>query len=99
MMGSANQNCWEFNRCGREPGGANVATQGVCPAATTTKYNGVNGGQNAGRFCWPVAGTLCGGKVQGTLAQKATSCMSCKFYLQVVDDAGGAFILVPSQLE
>ena len=39
--------------------------------------------QSAGRMCWLVAGTLCGGKVQGTHAEKIGNCKSCDFYGQV----------------
>ncbi|MDI6815946.1 MAG: hypothetical protein QME41_01970 [Actinomycetota bacterium] len=33
--------------------------------------------------CWRVAGTMCGGKVQGTFAQKLVNCMECDFYKAV----------------
>lgn len=39
--------------------------------------------QSAGRACWLVAGTLCGGKVQGTHAEKIASCKNCEFYIKV----------------
>lgn len=45
------QNCREERRCGREPGGIREAELGVCPAATATAHNGINGGDNAGRYC------------------------------------------------
>ena len=35
---------------------------------------------NHGRHCARVAGTLCGGKVQGTFARKLANCMECDFY-------------------
>lgn len=62
-------NCWEFKKCGREPGGAKVAQLGVCPAAP-----------EHGDHCARVAGTLCGGVVQGTFASKVRNCMACEFY-------------------
>jgi hypothetical protein len=46
-------NCWQVKKCGREPGGGNEAQLGVCPAATETALQGVNGGKNGGRACWP----------------------------------------------
>ena len=49
------QNCWEFKKCGREPGGVKTAELGVCPAATTEKANGLNSGRNGGRACWAIA--------------------------------------------
>ena len=73
-------NCWEFMRCGREAGGAKAAELGVCPAATDQSYDGINGGTRAGRICWAVAGTCCGGRVQGSFAEKRASCLSCDFY-------------------
>ncbi|MDI6816280.1 MAG: hypothetical protein QME41_03675 [Actinomycetota bacterium] len=33
-----------------------------------------------GHICWLVAGTMCGGIVQGTYAQKVESCIECDFY-------------------
>lgn len=38
-----------------------------------------------GKDCWRVAGTLCGGQVQGTFAQKLVSCMQCPFYKEIKD--------------
>lgn len=36
--------------------------------------------KKAGKVCWLVAGTMCGGKVQGTFAQKLGNCTKCDFY-------------------
>jgi nucleoside-diphosphate-sugar epimerase len=38
-----------------------------------------------------VAGTFCGGKVQGTYAKKFNACLSCAFYQQVQAEEGGDF--------
>jgi hypothetical protein len=89
----AKKNCWEVKQCGRQPGGAKVADMGVCPAATDSSKNGRNDGSNGGRMCWQTAGTFCGGKVQGTFAQKQVSCMACPFFLQVKAEEGAAFKL------
>lgn len=86
-------NCWEVKRCGRELGGAHVDDLGVCPAATTRKLDGVHGGKNAGRSCWVVAGTLCGGEVQATFARKFKNCQECDFYKQVQREESGGFTL------
>ncbi|MBF0293057.1 MAG: response regulator [Nitrospinae bacterium] len=89
-------NCWEFKKCGREPGGAESVELGVCPAALDTSFNGLNGGENAGRICWAVAGTLCGGKVQGTFAEKQISCMVCDFLKTVKEEESPAeFKMLP----
>ena len=82
------QNCWDFKKCGREPGGAKVAELGVCPAPTDTSSGGLNGGEKGGRICWAVAGTFCGGKVQGSFAQKRMSCLSCDFFKLVKEEEG-----------
>jgi|GEM_PF-1148881 len=49
---------------------------------------GCNGGcpaydKKSGTICWLIAGTMCGGTVQGTYAQKLTSCTECDFYRYV----------------
>jgi hypothetical protein len=35
-----------------------------------------------------LAGTLCGGKVQGSFAKKMTNCLKCDFYQQVAAEEG-----------
>ena len=62
-------NCWEFKKCGRESGGLKASELGICPAYPD------NGTQ-----CARAAGTLCGGKVQGSFASKLVNCMQCDFY-------------------
>jgi hypothetical protein len=62
-------NCWEFKKCGREKSGHNSKSLGVCPAYP-----------DHGNNCARVAGTLCGGKVQGTFAMKIPDCLQCEFF-------------------
>ena len=62
-------NCWEFKKCGREAGGDKAAELGVCPAYP-----------DHGHDCAAIAGTLCGGKVQGSFAQKLSNCQKCEFF-------------------
>lgn len=63
-------NCWEFKKCGRENGGESGESEiKSCPAFP-----------DHGKHCARVAGTLCGGKIQGTFATKLASCMKCDFY-------------------
>jgi len=81
-------NCWEFKRCGRQPHGPKAKELGVCPAATQGGLDGVHSGTNAGRACWVVAGTFCGGEVQGTYANKSTNCRQCDFYKLVEKEEG-----------
>ncbi|MCP4158197.1 MAG: hypothetical protein GY757_61425 [bacterium] len=80
------KNCWEEKECGREPGGSKTAEFGVCPAAESSEYDGKNSGKFAGRYCWKVGGTLCGGVVQGSFAFKITNCSSCPFFHKVREE-------------
>jgi hypothetical protein len=77
-------------KCGREPGGQNEQDNGVCPVAVEESFDGINFGKNAGRICWAVAGTCCGGKVQGTYAEKRKSCVTCDFYQNVQEQEGNS---------
>jgi len=83
-------NCWEYKKCGREPGGEKAFQLGVCPAAVDKSFDGINRGDHAGRFCWAVAGTFCGGSVQGTFAEKRESCLGCDFFDKVRGEEGSA---------
>jgi len=76
-------NCWEHKKCGRQPGGHKSQELGICPVTTYHELSGAHGGKNAGRACWAIAGSLCGGKIQGTYAQKLHNCWSCDFMKNV----------------
>lgn len=45
----------------------------LCPAVS----------EKAGRSCWLVAKTLCGGKVHGSRTQRVKACEGCSFYIYV----------------
>ncbi len=93
------KNCWEVKKCGREDGGVNAVSLGVCPATTDYTSDGINSGKNGGRICWAVTGTFCGGKVQGSFAQKQISCMVCEVYKEVKREEGSDFrLLKPGQI-
>ena len=89
------KNCWEVMDCGRQPSGRNAAKDGVCPAALPSEYDGVNGGEHAGRFCWHLAGTLCDGKSQGSFVEELMDCFRCEFCQQVSREEGVDFALTP----
>jgi hypothetical protein len=89
-------NCWEVMGCGRQLGGEKVKELGTCPAALPGKYDDVNKGTRGGRFCWVIAGTFCGGEVQGTYAKKVKNCLNCKFFKQVDEEEDRFFVLTPS---
>lgn len=86
-------NCWEFKKCGRQPGGDKVEDLGVCPASVEPVLNGIHGGVNFGRACWVISGTYCKGQVQGTFAHKFKNCQECDFYKTVKQEEGSKFIL------
>jgi rubrerythrin len=76
-------NCWEFKRCGRQPGGLHEHDLGRCPVTREKRLDGVHEGVTAGRACWVVAGTLCKSEIQGTFAQEFKKCEACDFYIKV----------------
>lgn len=91
-------NCWEIKHCGREPGGTNVESMGICPAATDSHVDGANSGVHGGRMCWVVAGTFCQGKVQGTFGSKVLDCTRCEVLQRVKAEQGDEFkFLTPGQ--
>jgi nucleoside-diphosphate-sugar epimerase len=77
-------------KCGRGPKGAKAKRLGVCPAARDKRLDRVHGGINSGRACWVVAGTFCGGTVQGSFARKQVACKRCDFYSKVHHEEGAA---------
>ena len=91
-------NCWEFKKCGREPNGNKVNELGVCPASVENKINGLHYGVNGGRCCWVIAGTFCGGKVQGVYAEKLGNCINCEFYKLVWKEEGKKNIKMSVQI-
>ncbi len=78
-------NCWEVKKCGRY---ASKAGAKSCPVLLETKLHGVHGGIRAGRACWVIANTLCGGKEQGSFATKYRNCEKCDFYNRVREEEG-----------
>ncbi len=88
-------NCWEILKCGREEGGVNAEKLGVCPAAVCSDCDGLNSGVKGGRICWAIAGTYCGGSVQGMFAEKIESCIKCEFFNMVIEEEGENFQMYP----
>lgn len=77
------QNCWEYKKCGREPGGLKNDELGICPSATNILADGLNKGKNGGRICWAIAGTFTNGEKQCTFARTIPFCTVCDFYISV----------------
>jgi len=69
-MGMELLNCWDIKKCGRQKGGKKIKELGECIVSK----------EGMGHSCWAVGGTLCGGKIQGTTAQKIGFCTSCEVY-------------------
>ncbi|MCP4176723.1 MAG: hypothetical protein GY756_03070 [bacterium] len=84
-------NCWEFKKCGREPGGKNIKDLGICPASTCKEADGFCGGINGGRACVYITGTFCNGFKQGTFKDKKHLCKNCEFYEQLRQEELGDF--------
>ena len=98
----AKLNCWEFKKCGRQPGGDKVAEKGLCPAAIESRLNGLNSGRNGGRSCWAISGTLCDDQVQGSFAAKLGDCALCDFYKIVGQEEGASlatYLLILTRLK
>jgi hypothetical protein len=76
-------NCWEYKKCGREPGGLKTDELGICPSATNVLADGLNKGKNGGRICWAIAGTFSNGEKQCTFAKTIPFCTVCDFYITV----------------
>jgi signal transduction histidine kinase len=92
-------NCWEELCCGREPGGPHEHELGPCPATTDTTCDGINDGRNAGRLCWAITGTLCGGEPDGAFAEKRPRCEHCSFFRRVKYEEGCRFQVLRPGLE
>ncbi|MCI5166641.1 MAG: hypothetical protein D3903_11235 [Candidatus Electrothrix sp. GM3_4] len=86
-MEEKNINCWEFKKCGREPGGKNASVGGVCPAAIESRANGIHQGKNGGRCCWVISDSYCKIGAKGDLAGKFLECRNCDFYGIVKDSS------------
>lgn len=92
----AKQNCWEFKKCGREPGGTKVEKEGVCPAAVFEAADGFCGGKNGGRACTYIVGTLCSADVCNIydLTKKEKFCADCEFYKELKKEHGNEMSLI-----
>jgi nucleoid DNA-binding protein len=87
------QNCWEYQNCGKQSLTDDIFEEvGTCPASTERCLDGINEGRNGGRSCWGIAGTLCGGEVQGSIACKIETCRKCGFYQLVQMEEGNHFV-------
>lgn len=63
----------------------------ACPVCKEDKLDGVHGGAKAGRACWVIPHTKCGGSTQGRFDSKFTLCIECDFYNRVREEEQGSF--------
>jgi len=90
------QNCWEYNKCGKNPSSRKSHEEEECPTEKTVENDGINGGKNGGRYCWRVGGTLCSvhdGKPVPHWAEKMKDCIHCEFFRMVRKEEGEDFEL------
>ncbi|KJR41054.1 Protein serine/threonine phosphatase [Candidatus Magnetoovum chiemensis] len=78
-------NCWEFKKCGREPGGVNAEKLGVCPVPLETSLDGLHGGKNAGRACWALTNKRVNTSSESWL-KNIRQCTQCEFHQMVVQE-------------
>ena len=71
-------NCWEIKNCEKQKVGMKVYELGECIASKS----------NMGHSCWAIAGTFCGGEIQGTPVQKVGLCSFCEVYLRYNRSSG-----------
>lgn len=78
------KNCWEKNKCGREPGGAREKKLGTCPVATFTLADGFLGGNNGGRACIFIVGSLSSAdpeeRCSAQMNHANRDCFRCAFF-------------------
>lgn len=92
-------NCWEFMKCGRQPGGNRFQQLGECPTVGYFVAHGINQGINGGRACWAIAGTYCNGEVQGSFVDKLRQCAECDFFHHVHTEEGRELVTTPEIME
>ncbi len=84
-------NCWQYCKCGREPGGERTKDLGICPVTVATSLNGINGGKNGGRICWSIAGTFSPyrrSQLDCLKIKQIKSCLDCEFHQLVLKEEG-----------
>ena len=75
-------NCWEFKKCEREPDGKNSEKLCVCEASVENKFDGINHGNNAGRYCWKVKISEENQNEAAETLSAIMTCIECDFSLK-----------------
>ncbi|MCI5219061.1 MAG: hypothetical protein D3914_07680 [Candidatus Electrothrix sp. LOE2] len=76
-------NCWEFKKCGREPGGRNIEKYGCCSVPVSIEYDGMNNGKNGGRSCWILRESACEKIMRACRVDEIKECRQCHFHTYV----------------
>ena len=84
-------NCWEFKECGREPGGENAQELGVCRASIEDKFNNINLGVNAGRYCWKIKLSEDNHNSSDKTLSTIVDCIECDFLIKVKTEEKNKF--------
>lgn len=82
------KNCWEILKCGYRPNGGQPSEDNLCAVILASAVDGVNGGKNAGRICWAIAGTRCYGEIQKSFEEKEFRCLDCRVFKRVLKEEG-----------
>ena len=85
------KNCWEYQGCGFGPQESKNSEGQVCPAAVHEHADGFLGGENGGRSCYFIIGTICGGDGAQTPEEKKNRCNACSFYRDLSNKHGKTF--------
>ena len=80
-------NCWEFMKCGKCPS-KNGNKSSICPVASETSANGLNGGIDGGRLCWVITADGCMDKVKCSDLHQGDFCYQCEFRYKVKNEEG-----------
>ncbi len=75
------QRCWEFKKCGRQPGGSKAGELGVCPAAAEALTTGSHPERQGCLACWAITGKFSGEGVQGS-PERLGDCIRCDYLKQ-----------------
>ncbi len=93
------KNCWEYNKNCRNVHGAADSRSLPCPSSTMVSLSGLNGGKNAGRICWNIAGSFSGHGIRKIALNDRPSCVRCDFFKLVEAEEGDNFkFLTPDSL-
>jgi hypothetical protein len=84
-------NCWEFKGCGFGPESAKEDGRKICPAASHKNADGFLAGENGGRACHFILGTLCCGLGPQSDEEKKARCRKCDFFVSLQEKHGKSF--------